>query len=96
MTVRKITFSIEEFYHLYSRGVDKRLIFLDDNDRKRFVRLLFLCNGIKPVMYRETQKLSLADVETGPKLVAIGAYCLMPNHFHLLIKEITEGGIVNL
>jgi len=45
-------------------------------------------------MYRETQKLSLADVETGPKLVAIGAYCLMPNHFHLLIKEITEGGIV--
>lgn len=94
MTVRKIVFSVEEFYHLYSRGVDKRLIFLDDNDRKRFMRLLFLCNGIKPVMYRETKKLSLADIDTGSKLVAIGAYCLMPNHFHLLIKETTDGGIV--
>ena len=94
MTVRKIIFSVEEFYHLYSRGVDKRSIFLDDADRKRFVRLLFLCNGTKPVMYRETKKLSLKDIDAGQKLVAIGAYCLMPNHFHLLIKEITEGGIV--
>ncbi|MDO8590057.1 MAG: transposase [bacterium] len=94
MTVRKIIFSVEEFYHLYSRGVDKRSIFPDDADRKRFVRLLLLCNGTKPVMYRETKKFSLKDVKTGQKLVAIGAYCLMPNHFHLLIKEITEGGIV--
>ena len=94
MTVRKTIFSVEEFYHLYSRGVDKRPIFLDDNDRKRFVRLLFLCNSTKPVMYRETKKLPLANIDTEPKLVAIGAYCLMPNHFHLLVKEITDGGIV--
>ena len=94
MTVRKIAFSVEEFYHLYSRGVDKRPIFLDDSDKKRFVRLLFICNGIKPVMYRETSKLPFKNIDTGQKLVAIGAYCLMPNHFHLLIKEITEGGVV--
>lgn len=94
MTVRKIIFSVEEFYHLYSRGVDKRSLFLDDTDRKRFVRLLFICNGTKPVMYRETKKLSLKNIDTGQKLVAIGTYCLMPNHFHLLIKEITNGGIV--
>jgi len=29
----------------------------------------------------------------GKRLVAIGAYCLMPNHFHILVREITEGGI---
>ncbi len=94
MTVRKITFSLDEFYHLYSRGVDKRLIFLDDDDRNRFVRLLYLCNGTKPLNYRDTMGLKLSDIDTGDKLVGVGAYCLMPNHFHLLIKEVNEGGIV--
>jgi len=94
MTVRSIVFSEGEFYHLYSRGVDKRLIFIDDFDKKRFVRLLFLCNGSRPVVYREVKNLLLKDIDMGQKLVAIGAYCLMPNHFHLLIKETTEGGIV--
>lgn len=94
MGVRKNVISIDEFYHLYSRGVDKRIIFLDDNDRKRFVRLLFLCNGSKPLVYKTIQGLPLDKIDVGDKLVAIGAYALMPNHFHLLIKEITENGVV--
>lgn len=93
MPRRKLSFSIEEYYHLYSRGVDKRIIFLDDRDRQRFIRLMFLCNGEKPVVYRDTQHLQLSEIEVGEKIVAIGAYCLMPNHFHILVKEITEGGI---
>ncbi len=93
MALRKISFSVDEFYHLYSRGVDKRLIFLDDSDRNRFVRLLYVCNGTKPVVYRTIQGNSLDSINTGDKLVAIGAYCLMPNHFHILAKEIEEGGI---
>lgn len=94
MAVRKVVISIDEFYHLYSRGVDKRMIFLDDDDRNRFVRLLYLCNGTKPLNYRDTIGLKLSDIETGDKLVAVGAYCLMPNHFHVLVKEVSEGGIV--
>jgi putative transposase len=35
----------------------------------------------------------LDEIKIGERLVAIGAYCLMPNHFHILLKEITEGGI---
>ena len=93
MTIRKLSFSINEYYHLYSRGVDKRLIFLDNNDRQRFVRLMFLCNGSKPVIYRDSEHLSMNEIDTGEKLVAIGAYCLMPNHFHILIREMTDGGI---
>lgn len=93
MTIRKVPFAINEYYHLYSRGVDKCLIFLDDNDRQRFIRLMFLCNGDRPVVYRSIQNLPLSEIETGNKLVAIGAYCLMPNHFHILVREITEGGI---
>jgi len=93
VTIRKFSFSIDEYYHLYSRGVDKRIIFLDDNDCHRFMRLMFLCNGDKPVIYRDTQNLSLQKIDMGKRLVAIGAYCLMPNHFHILVREITEGGI---
>jgi len=94
MPVRRISFSFDEFYHLYSRGVDKRIIFLDDKDKKRFIRLLYVCNSIKPVVYKTIQGRALDEIETGEKLVAIGAYCLMPNHFHILVREINDGGIV--
>lgn len=94
MTTRKEIFSEGEFYHIYNRGVEKRIIFMDDHDRARFLRLLYLCNGTKPVVYRSTQNLPLGEIDVGEKIVAIGAYCFMPNHFHLLVKEITEGGIV--
>lgn len=94
MGTRKDIFSIDEFYHVYNRGVDKRVIFLDDNDRLRFLRLLHICNGTKPAIYRDVQNFSLDKIEVGDKIVAIGAYCLMPNHFHILFKEITDGGLV--
>ncbi|MEK7194334.1 MAG: transposase [Patescibacteria group bacterium] len=94
MSGRNFDFSIGEFYHIYSRGVDKRSLFLDENDNKRFVKLLFLCNGSHPVIFRDYRDLSLASLDMGEKLVSVGAYCLMGNHFHLLLKEVTEGGIV--
>ncbi len=90
---RKIPFGVDEYYHVYNRGVEKRLIFLDKSDRDRFLRLLYLANGTKPVIYRDVPRRSLSDLDMGEKLVAIGAYCLMPNHFHLLLKEISDGGI---
>lgn len=93
MSIREIVFSTGEFYHIYSRGVDRRIIFLDDGDRSRFIRLLFLCNGSIPVIYRNFKDKSLNEIEVEEKLVAVGAYCLMPNHFHVLIKEIKDGGL---
>ncbi len=93
MPLRKTPFAVGEYYHLYSRGVDKRVIFLDTSDEKRFIRLLYLCNGSKPIDYRSVKKLPLIDVERGEELAGIGAYCLMPNHFHLLVRETKENGI---
>ncbi|HQT91397.1 MAG TPA: transposase [Candidatus Kryptobacter bacterium] len=90
---RKISFSEGEYYHVYCRGVEKRDIFLDDKDRERFQALLFLCNGTKPVVYRLVQGETLYQTDVGEKTVAIGAYKLMPNHIHLLVKEISENGI---
>ncbi len=90
---RSIEFSEGEYYHIYNRGVDKRNIFLDKGDRDRFVKLLYLSNGTKPFVFRDVQNKDLGNIDRNDPLVAIGAYCLMPNHFHILVKEITEGGI---
>lgn len=93
MATRNFSFSIDEYYHLYNRGVDKRDIFLDDEDRKRFVKLLFIANGSTPFVFRDLPiGLPYVAFERGDMLVAIGAYCLMTNHFHILVKETMERG----
>lgn len=95
---RMYSFSPEEYYHIYSRGTEKRLIFIDESDYRRFVELLFLCNGSKPVDSRKYKGLSFAECvdkigKNKENLVYIGAYCFMPNHFHLLVKERDPVGI---
>ena len=95
---RNLTFSFEEYYHVYNRGTEKRIIFLDDYDYSRFTLLLYLCNSIDPVDLGDLlrQGLSLSEIfkeERTDTLVEIGAWCLMPNHFHILIKEKAENGI---
>lgn len=90
---RKISFAEGEYYHIYCRGVEKRNIFLDNKDRNRFQSLLYLCNGTKPIIYRLVQGPTLYQTGVGKKIVAIGAYKLMPNHVHLLVREISENGI---
>lgn len=94
MTTRKIAFSIGEYYHVYSRGTDGRDIFLGDEDMERFIKLLFVANGVNPFVFRDFPVgMSYLKFERGGIIVAIGAYCLMPNHFHILIKETKDGGI---
>ncbi|MEK7572385.1 MAG: transposase [Patescibacteria group bacterium] len=95
---RNIEFSIGEFYHIYNRGTDKRIIFNETSDYYRFLILLYLCNSNLKVdlgdYLRQGQTLSeLLNLERNETLVEIGAYCLMPNHFHILINEKSEGGI---
>ncbi|MEK7646907.1 MAG: transposase [Patescibacteria group bacterium] len=91
---RKIEFSIGEFYHLYNRGNNKGKIFLNYGDNDRFLKLLFLCNNTKPVVFRDIPNHAIYDNERRANtLVDIGGYCLMPNHFHILVFEREEGGI---
>lgn len=96
--LRKTDFSTGEFYHLYNRGTDKRNIFTNRNDYNRFVTLLYLCNGNESVdidrKLREGRSFPELMLATrGDQLVNIGAYCLMPNHFHILVREKQENGI---
>ena len=93
---RSHIFAPGEYYHLYSRGVEKRVIFLDKNDYERFIKILFFCNSSKSVVIRDLPRgLTFGKYinKRGEILVDIGAYCLMPNHFHLLVRERNEKGI---
>lgn len=95
MATRNITFSIGEYYHVYNRGTDKRTIFLDEEDKDRFVKLLYIANSSNPFVFCELPiGLPYVEIDRGDVRVAIGAYVLMPNHFHILLKETTDGGIV--
>ena len=92
---RKLIFSVGEFYHIYNRGVDKRKIFLSKKDYNRFITLLFACNSTSSVNLKEQgatleEALATKREET---LTYICIYCLMPNHFHVILKEKTVGGI---
>jgi putative transposase len=89
---RNFDFSIGEFYHIYSRGVDKRPIFGDLYDYQHFIQLLFRCNGEVPYVARDASLDIFSDTR-GETIVEIGAYCLMPNHFHILIREKVDDGI---
>ncbi|HEY4511649.1 MAG TPA: transposase [Candidatus Paceibacterota bacterium] len=91
---RNISFSLGEFYHLYNRGTEKRKIFLNKADYNRFVTLLYICNSTIPVDLK-LQGRTLEEViknQRGCLLVKLSGYCLMPNHFHLLIQENVENG----
>ena len=63
-------------------------------DRDRFSALLYLANQDDPADLKLQGSTLLEITErTGEPLVEIIAYCLMPNHFHLLLREIEDGGI---
>jgi len=92
MSIRKVDFSIDEYYHLYNRGNSKQKIFLDKEDYIHFIKLLYLCNSTRSITFRDVS-INTYDFDREETLVYIGIYCLMPNHFHLLVKEKTENGI---
>ncbi len=89
-------FGFDEWYHCFNRGVDKRNVFENEIDADRFLMLLYAANGTKSVDLYNIERPQLKKVfqsDRGERLVSIGSYCLMPNHFHLLIKQITDNGI---
>ena len=92
-------------YHVLSRGVDKRKIFLNNKDYFRFIHDLFEFNNKEPLKnltyyFKKGQSKVSArpKIEEGREsrklLVEILAFCLMPNHYHLLFRSLSSDGIV--
>jgi putative transposase len=94
MSIRNIKFEIGEFYHLYNRGNSKQEIFLDKNDYLRFRDLLYALNNEDKFNFSDSLKgVSVYNRSNQSPLVAVGSYCLMPNHFHILITPLVENGV---
>lgn len=92
--MRKTEFADDCYYHIYNRGVDKRKIFMDESDCARFQQSLFSLNDANAVVMRSIISAEAKPMQTKrEQLVDIGAYCLMLNHFHLLIKSKNAGGV---
>lgn len=87
-------FELESFHHVYNRGTDKRVIFMNDEDRHKFILYLRVLNNTEEIRpsWLERQD-AIENYKVDEPLTNIIAYCLMSNHFHLLLQERTEGGI---
>lgn len=87
-----------ELFHVLNRGVEKRNIFMDDRDRFRFVHGLLLFNTSRPA--NNTTYLLESDndfvnryTNEEQRIVDVHAWCLMKNHYHLLLSERIENGL---
>jgi len=97
--MRKIDFTTHEYYHIYNRGVDGRVIFPVPQDIKRFYQSLIEFNTLLPIgsIYENTFRKDghARDMLDPPqdRLVNFICYCLNPNHFHLILEQVSERGI---
>lgn len=85
-----------EFYHALNRRVDKKILFLDDQDRQRFILGLDLFNDEASVdnLHRMVNGTYVRPTRSNRRpLVRIHAWCLMGNHYHLLLSETQSGGM---
>ncbi len=90
---------IQDFYHTLNRGVDKKQIFLDKQDHLRFIHNLYELNNedrVETAFHSFKKDPNLTNISSRKQrktLVDILAFCLMPNHYHLLLSPKVEGGI---
>lgn len=78
------------YYHVYNRGVESRTVFLDDNDYRMFLYFL-------KYYLEEPQPDDIKQLKRSLRTkVSLLCYCLMPNHYHLLLKQFTRDGMTRL
>ena len=91
------------FYHVYNRGVERRRIFLDDQDYRSFLHLLkfYLSQPQGSEDHPLKELTGFVPIRPRPlttlyKKVELLCYCLMPNHFHLLLHQLDRDGMEKL
>jgi len=109
--MRNITLANSEYYHIYNRGVDKREVFLDDEDFWKFFNCLRDFNnktcyldrmGALGISKNTMRRLHSEDfkrlgsfLKEQKRVIDIVSYNLIANHFHLIIKQLQDKGISN-
>lgn len=85
---RSIEFATDEYYHVYNRGTEKRDIFLQVRDYFKFLESLKIFNDSEPAW-----KTIRGETSNRKPFVEVVAYCLNPNHYHLILKQKQGKGI---
>ncbi|KKQ76172.1 MAG: hypothetical protein US99_C0082G0004 [Candidatus Daviesbacteria bacterium GW2011_GWF2_38_6] len=102
MPYRKVILAKDQIYHIYNRGVARLPIFYARRDYLRFLSLTDYYRFINaPMSYSRFIKLAKEDrnkilqdlMKEDKLLVELFVFCLMPNHYHFLMKQLTEKGI---
>jgi len=93
--MRKIQFVNGSYYHIYNRGVDKRNIFLDARDPKRFFQSMDEFNTLHPIgsIYVNSFRKQKVVEARKKNLVSFVCYCLNQNHFHFILQQVNDRGI---
>ena len=98
--MRRVQFVNDCLYHIYNRGTEKREIFLNKIDYFRFIHDLYEFNDTKATLNLARKIVRGSTLNNNPSnkksknlLVKIIAFCLMPNHFHLILRQLRERGI---
>lgn len=81
------------YYHLYNRGVNKRLIFKDQKDYSTFLSYLQFYLTIPDLQGLSLKVSPSRKPNNYAGEIEFLAYCLMPNHFHLMLKQNSDYGI---
>ena len=97
----KAEYSTGQYYHIYTRGVDQRRIFMDEADFERFYTALFLFNDQTYTSLggqSDDKLLRLCFVETTlydprEKLIDIVTFNLLHNHLHMVLVPLVEDGV---
>lgn len=90
------SFATGSYYHIYNRGVEKRDIFLDRWDCLRFLEALnYYRQTPLPMKLSDFKRglIKIKQIENQKEIIKLFCYSLMPNHFHLLIQQLADGGI---
>lgn len=82
-----------DLWHALNRGVGKQDIFLDTQDYARFVHNMYEFNDASPAQQFSRRNVGPSRSNIREQIVNIHGWCLMKNHYHLLLSDITEGGV---
>jgi putative transposase len=103
--MRKAQFFENQYYHIFNRGTEKRKIFLDDVDYRRFVLSMRLMNDEQDglmIRWRDHKKtypnatietFLRSDLRRRNPLVKIVCFSLLPNHYHFILEQLARNGI---
>ena len=92
--MRKTPLVTGELYHVFNRGADKRMIVMDTHDSDRFLIAVNFFSLVEPIgSVRDLTPANVGRLQNGKRLVSIIAYCLNPNHFHILLRQEQENGV---